>query len=271
MPAPDRTAAFLAEMLDFEVERSDRAMHLTAEGEYGSRPPSRMLTLRSGPALEARALVFQTADAAALDEIATRLGGLGVRSERDGGALTFVDPAGVAVRCAPAEPPLERALAPSPIRPRRLGHVNLKVAKAADAAAFYRDALALRLSEQVGDLLFFLRVGSEHHNLGFRGGAERANVHHVAFEIKGWESFRVICDHIAERGHVVEYGPGRHGPGHNLFVYIVEPTSGLRLELYADMAHIADESSFEPMRWESVDRARTVNRWGPQPPDSFLK
>lgn len=94
-------------------------------------------------------------------------------------------------------------------------------------------------------------------------------MHHVAFEVPGWDSFRVICDRLAARGHQIEYGPGRHAPGHQLFVYLRDPSSGLRLELFTDMAHIDDEESYAPIQ-RDVDRTRSLNVWGPPPP-SFLE
>lgn len=274
VPAPESTARFLAETLDFAVAGSGDRVHLTAQGEYGGDGPRRMLTLVRGPSLGVAALTFEHSDTAALrGRLQTK--GVAVRElpadDENDAAIGFTDPEGLAVACAAGSPRLGHPLPASDVRPRRLGHVNLAVKDAPAEAAFYADVLGLRLSEQIGEQFFFLRVGSEHHNLGFRGNAQRATVHHIAFEIAGWESFRTICDRVADRGHVVEYGPGRHGPGHNLFVYLVEPTSGLRLELYADMARIEDEAGYRPKRWDSADRVKTVNRWGPQPPESFLK
>jgi catechol 2,3-dioxygenase-like lactoylglutathione lyase family enzyme len=147
----------------------------------------------------------------------------------------------------------------------------MKVPDPKRSFAFYSETLGLALSERIGDGMFFLRAGTEHHNLGIRGGAEHVDAHHVAFEIPGWESYRAICDHLAERGHVVEYGPGRHGPGNNLFIYFREPVSGLRLEFFSDMAHIQDDDEYVPPVWRPEDRPRTVNKWGPAPPESFLE
>lgn len=278
VPSPEATAAFLHEMLEFEVvEGQGQVLHLTAAGDYGIASPRRMLSLRPGSELVVTDVTFEVTSPDGLQRQGERLASRGVRTERvaeddEGGeGLSFQDPAGISVFLRLRGAPLDRSLPPSALRPRRLGHVNLKVPNAAGEARFYQEALGLPLSEQVGDLLYFLRVSSDHHNLGFRGGAPRPNVHHIAFEIHGWETFRVICDHIAARGHVVEYGPGRHGPGNNLFVYVVEPSSGLRLELYADMAHIHDDESYVPPKWETLDRVRTANRWGPQPPTSFLE
>jgi hypothetical protein len=49
-----------------------------------------------------------------------------------------------------------------------------------------------------------------------------------------------------------------------------EPASGLRLELFTDMAHIDDEETYRPIR-RDVDRKRSLNVWGPTPPPSFME
>lgn len=276
VPSPEDSAGFLATALGFAAEMDDTGGYeLTVAGDYGLAPPRRVLTLVQGPELELGEVRFDVR-AGGLKTLHSRLEEHALELDElpgeggDGPGLSFRDADGVRVVCREGMA-RRHLLTPSSLRPRRLGHVNLKVPDAAASASFYREALGLRLSERVGELLFFLRVGSEHHNLGFRGGAERAGVHHVAFEVPGWEFYRVLCDHLAELGHRVEYGPGRHGPGHNLFTYVQDPHSGLRLELFADMAHIDDDESYQPIVWDTLDRVRTVNVWGPAPPQSFLE
>jgi len=278
VPSVAEAAMFLASVLDFErrgADGPDGTEHLTAEGEYGVEPPPRMLSLLPGPDLGIAGLTFEVGSASALTVVRERLDQLGVDHEpldddwAGGAGIRFGAPGGLWVSCRVRPPPFTLALAPSDVRPRRLGHVNLKVPDPQATASFFCDALGLRLTEQLGEMLFFLRVRSDHHNLAFRPAAA-LSVHHVAFEIPGWDSIRVICDHLAARGHAIEYGPGRHAPGHQLFLYLREPSSGLRLELFTDMAHIDDEEAFRPIRRE-INRARSVNVWGPAPPASFLE
>lgn len=272
VPDAAATADFFEHALEYHRWTERGTEHLTAQGEYGFPAPRRMLSLRSGPGPAVAEIALELAAGDSGKGLRARLEHHGVDHEVvDGGAVRFADPDGLVIVAAPREPPLDHPLAASGVRPRRLGHVNLKVRDAARSAAFYIDVVGLARSEQIGRQLYFLRAGSEHHNLGLRGGAEEPAVHHVAFEVAGWDSYRVVCDHLAALGHVVEYGPGRHGPGNNLFVYLRDPSSGLRLELYSDMAHIHDEQGYEPPVWESSDRPRTVNRWGPAPPASFLE
>jgi catechol 2,3-dioxygenase-like lactoylglutathione lyase family enzyme len=277
VPDPTATAAFLREGLGFHVTpRDDGGMNATTAGEYAEPAPRRYLTLLPGPQTVLREVTFDVTEAYPFDELERRAGEQGLPADRvepdtDGGAgLAVTDASGLRLVCRPPGPAYTVPLPASPLRPRRLGHINVKVPDSPATAALISGLLDLKLSEQIGAGLFFFRVGSEHHNFGVRGGADRPDAHHLAFEVAGWDSYRVICDHLAALGHKVEYGPGRHGPGHNLFVYLLDPSSGLRLELYSDMAHIHDEASYTPPRWEMSDRSNTVNRWGPAPPESFL-
>jgi len=271
VPDPAATAAFLAEALGFDVRPEDGgSWSVACEGDYGPRGQEAIL-LEAAGGLGLREVTFEVPAAYDLDALAGRLRAAGLQAEpRPGGGLAFADGAGTPLACVPSAGRDDRLPAHDPLRPRRLGHVSLKAPDPPGAAAFYREVLGLRLSEQIGDGLFFLRVSTEHHNVGLRGG-DRADLHHLGFEIEGWHVLQPILDRMAELGHTVEYGPGRHRPGNNIFTYLRDPSSGLRLELFADMAHIPDAAAHEPPRWEAGDRmTKTINRWGPTPPESFL-
>lgn len=283
VPDPAATAEFLGGALGFIVSpgSSERIWHVTCQGEYGIPSPLSMLSLHKADELVVNGVKFDVDEDYDLSNLRERLEVRGTpvvaasdESVFEGltapGALSFRDPNGLLVCCGAAGPRYEGSRPSNPAQPRRLGHVNATVAKPGKSAEFFIDILGLRLSEQIGEGFYFLRVGSEHHNFGIRFGGEKPGVHHIGFEVSGWESYRVICDHLADLGYKVEYGPGRHGPGRNIFVYLRDPSSGLRFELYSDMAHIQDEATYVPPRWELGDRSNTVNRWGPAPPQSFL-
>lgn len=273
VPDPGATAAFFEEALEFHRISFEDREDLTADGEYGLGPPPSMLTLVRAPRLTVERLVLEFAADADPQDLVDRLNRADVGHNRVGAGTTIVfeDPDGITVECRHRVPPLEHRLSPSAIRPRKLGHINLKVPDAERSARFWMDTVGLALSERVGDLLWFFRAGSDHHNLGLRGQAAETSVHHIGFELDGWDVYRSICDRLAKLGHRVEYGPGRHGPGNNIFTYLRDPSSGLRIELYADMARIDDDAAYEPPVWEVGDRSITVNRWGPAPPESFLE
>lgn len=270
VPDPDSTAAFLGEALGMPRERTDGAFRMGAAGIPGLLGPGPVLHLMEGPATALRGMEWRLRAAIDPEEAAAVLRTRTIPVSDDGAALSLTDPDGVNLTLRREAVSAGLAAPHAPQCPRRLGHVNLAVPDAAASASFYTDVLGFALSERVGDRLTFLRTSPDHHNLGFRSGAPQAQLHHIALEVAGWHSFLDICDRVADMGHTVEYGPGRHSPGNNLFVYLRDPSSGLRLELFADMYQIADEDGFEPHTWDGRARPQTVNRWGPQPPESFM-
>jgi catechol 2,3-dioxygenase-like lactoylglutathione lyase family enzyme len=271
VPDPPATAAFLSAGIGFGCEPLDGAtVAVTCEGDYGPRAQTAIL-LEPADELTLRAVTWEVADGFDFEALAERARAAGAAVTRTPrGGVAFPDPAGNPLVIELADGSHEPAGIPVQPGPRRLGHVNLKADDPPAAARFYADVLGLKLSEQIGENLYFLRIGSEHHNLGLRPGA-RGELHHLGCEVPGWQSYQPILDRLAAQGWKVEYGPGRHVPGRNLFTYVVDPASGLRVELFADMAHIADEAGHVPIRWQAGDRmTTTINTWGPTPPESFL-
>lgn len=266
VPDPAATAAFLQDGLHFDIAEQDGRLLAVCEGEYHAGRGQGAIELSQGPELAVQRLVFAVPDTVDLDELGKLVAGKQVSDT----AVEVADPGGVTVALelgSRLDVPVPGA---SVLRPRRMGHVNLQSPCPADSAAFYTEVLGLRLSEYIGETLFWMRTDTEHHSVALRPGAQ-ATVHHLGFEVPGWHAYQPILDHLGSRGFKVEYGPGRHRPGRSLFVYVRDPSSGLRIELYADMVHINDPST-PAIGWEPGDRlTKTLNTWGPTPPESFLE
>ena len=274
VPDPPATAAFLRDGLSFVVTGTgagdDEMLVASCAGDYGPTGQA-AIELRRADRLTLLQVFWEVPLAYDLSSLEARLRAVALPATRREDAVAFTDPAGIPMVCIRASARQRPTPPHEPLRPRRLGHVNLKTADPEAAAAFHRQVLGLRLSEQIGDDLYFLRIGTEHHNLGLRGG-DGGELHHLGFEVEGWNVYQPILDRLAELDLAIEYGPGRHRPGHNLFAYVRDPSSGLRLELFADMAQIPDETAHAPWRWEAGERlTKTINHWGPGPPPSFLE
>ena len=76
-----------------------------------------------------------------------------------------------------------------------------------------------------------------------------ANVDHV---MKGVSNLRA-------RGQEPDWGPGRHGPGNNIFCYYKDP-AGYVVEFSSDLEYIENEATHEPAVWRRVPA--TADRWG---------
>lgn len=125
---------------------------------------------------------------------------------------------------------------------------------------FYRDRLGFATSDEVydGEALSacFLRSDPEHHSYAtFRADAARYD--HHALETAEWNDIRDWADRFAGMRVPMWWGPGRHGPGNNLFFMVRDP-DGNRLELSAELELVEDGA---PVRtWPHEER--TLNLWG---------
>jgi catechol 2,3-dioxygenase len=126
-------------------------------------------------------------------------------------------------------------------------------------------AAGFRLSEYIapksGELLgvFLQRKGNPHDIVFFKGPGPR--LHHVAFMTPESAAILRACDVAGTLGFGagVERGPGRHGPGHALYVYFRDP-DGHRVELFNTHYQLMD-IEIEPVRWDPADGAR-ITPWG---------
>jgi catechol 2,3-dioxygenase len=147
--------------------------------------------------------------------------------------------------------------------PQRLDHFQLLVPDVQSNCEFYM-SMGFRLSEYIApdgsdDLLFvFLQRKGNPHDIVFAPGAG-PRLHHVAFAIPESYHFFYVCDLATSMGFAenVEYGPGRHGPGHALFVYMRDP-DGHRIELFNTHYQVMDIEN-KPVRWDASYAARL--RW----------
>jgi catechol 2,3-dioxygenase len=148
---------------------------------------------------------------------------------------------------------------------RKLGHVTFSVRAKDELVAFLIDVLGFRISDAVADFNW-LRCDPDHHGIAIGSGFPADVMHHYAFELKGWAGMQQYLDDLALQGERLIYGPGRHGPGYNLFTYLPDP-AGAILEAYADLQRIEDDATYTPQGWERDPGA--VNLWGPPPPPDF--
>ncbi|MTV37727.1 VOC family protein [Duganella radicis] len=86
-------------------------------------------------------------------------------------------------------------------------------------------------------------------------------LHHFAYTVSESHNIFTACDLAGIYGYSasVERGPGRHGPGGMLFVYLRDP-DGHRVELFNSHYQTID-IEIEPVRWDAATLSTNV-RWG---------
>ena len=176
--------------------------------------------------------------------------------------LAFRDPDGNRIEAhGPVDRSGEHAADPGR-RPIRIHHVTLASPTIADQVAFYETVLGFRVSDRMGDVFAWLRCNQEHHTVAVVE-ADEEGLDHYAYEIDSWASLKTWCDELAARDVPLQWGPGRHGPGNNLFVMFDDP-AGNHVELSCEMERYWDDAAeYEPRRWSPGPK--TINLWGPAP------
>jgi catechol 2,3-dioxygenase-like lactoylglutathione lyase family enzyme len=148
--------------------------------------------------------------------------------------------------------------------PGRLQHFVCASAGLADMLAFYRDRLGMLESDRVlegesegGEVsACFLRSDPEHHSFAaFRAPASRPD--HHCYETNGWMDIRDWADRMAKLRIPLWWGPGRHGPGNNLF-FMIEDPDGHKVEFSAELELMPKQMPYRTWPHEE----RTLNLWG---------
>ena len=105
--------------------------------------------------------------------------------------------------------------------PVQLTHVVLNSADAEASARVAEQALGFRISDRTKGMVF-VRCNDSHHSTAFaRAGFSSLN--HIAFEMEDVDAVMRGIGRLRDHGHVPAWGPGRHGPGANVFAYFVAP------------------------------------------------
>jgi catechol 2,3-dioxygenase-like lactoylglutathione lyase family enzyme len=153
------------------------------------------------------------------------------------------------------------------VRPRILGHTLLKTEDVQEMEHFLGRVLDFKVSDTaLGGAVVWLRCNPDHHTVNLLRGP--AGLHHIAWEVESWTDLERMADHMLANGRRLFAGPGRHGPGHNLFMYHIAP-AGYVVEHFADLQRIYDDAAHRALDW-SLDPF-WVNQWGPPPPDDFIE
>lgn len=222
------------------------------------------LSLEQAPAGATRGelvhLSFDVATRASLDEAVEGAVAAGGQVEREPGEATgpgheasaaLRDPDGNVVRLLYGATVTEESHRARIVAPRKLGHVVLNTPRRVGMERFYA-SLGLRVSDRTAIGMSFLRCNRDHHSLAVVD-SERTGVQHVAFDVVEMDSVMTAMGALTREGTPCVWGPGRHGPGNNIFTYYTDP-AGVFIEYYAELEQVEGE----------LDGPLEAKFWGPE-------
>lgn len=126
-------------------------------------------------------------------------------------------------------------------RPGKISHINLNAGDSDATIACFREALGFSLTDTTRKLRF-LSCNSDHHSVvvGFSGGP---TLNHLAFEMPDLDAVMRGAGRMRDNGRGIEWGPGRHGAGNNVFCYFLGPED-FPIEYTSEMQQI--DASYRP-------------------------
>jgi catechol 2,3-dioxygenase-like lactoylglutathione lyase family enzyme len=248
-PKPEPLARFYGELLGDRVER-------LPDGSWLVAGRGRRLVVGNGAAASVPYFALQLQDAAHLAAFRRA-----VKKAEDfsspllaQGAFALTDPDGR--RIVFGLPRNENA-ENGPVA--RLQHFVCATQRLPEMLEFYRN-LGMVESDRVleGEALsaVFLRSDPEHHSFAaFRAPESRPD--HHCYETTGWLDIRDWADRMGRLRIPLWWGPGRHGPGNNLF-FMVEDPDGHKVEFSAELELMPRDMAHRTWPHEQ----RTLNLWG---------
>lgn len=258
LPDPGSATAFLAGVWGLtEVIRSGESVYLRGSGRAAY-----IIGLHRSTSRSVKSLTFQCheEEAAVLRQRIAESGRpcRAVESADPGGGVGFevTLPEGEIFRflagCDSLEPMDNSDM------PRQLTHVVFNSADAEASACFAEQFLGCRISDRTKGMIF-VRCNRTHHSIAF-ARAGYSSLNHIAFEMKDIDAVMRGIGRMRDAGFSPVWGPGRHGPGNNVFAYFIAPFGGV-IEFSTPTNEVPDNyPAGNPEDW--VWPANRIDQWG---------
>jgi catechol 2,3-dioxygenase-like lactoylglutathione lyase family enzyme len=189
-------------------------------------------------------IVAKGIDATSIAPLATPGGGIGFElRDPDNRTLRFSTDVAEAPRLNSTDDPM------------RISHIVLNTPQMEIVQQFLVDILGFRVADFSEDQMVFLRCHTDHHSIALNR-ADHASVNHVAFELSDIDAYMRGIGRMKNGGYPLNWGPGRHGPGDNVFAYWIGP-SGFVIEYTTALEQVTDDR--EPKVWQRT--AEQSDRW----------
>ena len=152
-------------------------------------------------------------------------------------------------------------------RPIKFEHVSFKARNTGRLERFLEQGLGFRFSDRMGPFASWWHCDADHHGVAVVL-APKVELSHYAY---AWPDLNAL-GRIADRLRTIHdrkpiWGPSRHGPGNNHFLYLHD-ADGAMIENCSELAQMAPTGDYVARKWP-IDPT-TINQWGGPPPPRFV-
>ena len=157
------------------------------------------------------------------------------------------------------------------ISPRRIDHVNLATSM---DSKIITDFLAEKLGFKMREYLVspedkqisgWMSVTSLVHDVAIMSTPKAKTtheLHHLSYWLDNAQDVLRAADILCEH-EITFVGPGKHGISQAMYIYVKDPGSGVRLELFSN-GYLIFEPDWEPVKWTFDEMAVGFTYWGEQ-------
>lgn len=142
--------------------------------------------------------------------------------------------------------------------PVKLTHIVFNSVGAEATGTAVEEVLGFRVSDRTKGMVF-VRCNESHHSTAFaRAGVSSLN--HIAFEMADMDAVMRGIGRLRDHGAAPSWGPGRHGPGANVFAYFIAPF-GPVIEFSTAVEKVPDDYRVgAPEDWTWPENR--IDQWG---------
>jgi catechol 2,3-dioxygenase-like lactoylglutathione lyase family enzyme len=143
-------------------------------------------------------------------------------------------------------------------KPIQLTHVVINSTDVEASERFAVEKLGFKVSDRTAHMRF-VRCNRKHHAIAY-ANAKVASLNHIAFEMQDVDAVMRGIGRLRDAGFDAVWGPGRHGPGNNVFGYFIAPWGGI-VEYTAEVSEVGDDykvGSPEDWKWPPG----RIDHWG---------
>jgi catechol 2,3-dioxygenase-like lactoylglutathione lyase family enzyme len=233
----------------------------------GAGPEHHILSLHKGNKCGLHHIAFGMVDKNSVDRAAEILESKGVRIIQQPGyldeagagyGLRFVDPENRVIELSAWVEVHTSIWNKKNVDPVKLNHVVMNTHNLDMIVEFYTDVLGFKVTDWSEHQMSFLRCNRKHHSIAFNQD-KHASVNHIAYEVDSVDELMRGIGNVRKSGLQELWGPGRHGPGNNIFCYFQDP-GGFVMEYTCYLETIEDESEWRARVWKRVPHL--MDQWG---------
>jgi len=162
---------------------------------------------------------------------------------------------------------MESIEAPAPgDRPIKIEHFSTKARTLGAEERFVSEGLGFRFSDRMGPMASWWHCDEDHHGIAITR-APRAELSHYAYQWDDFAALGRVADRLkAARNRRCIWGPSRHGPGNNHFLYLHDE-DGAMIECCSELAKMHPDD-YVPKDWGPS--MANINLRGGNPPLKLL-